>query len=185
MAPRDDEDDDNEGDGASVGGKKKLLVIILILLLLGGGGAGLYFSGMLGGAKEKKEGESAEAAKEGEAAAEAGEHGEAGAAAVPLGPVFYEMPEFLVNLSTTGQKVSFLKMKVTLELENQAAVAKIDARKPRIQDAFNTYLRELRASDLVGSAGIYRLREELLLRVNKAVEPDRVTDILFGEIIVQ
>jgi len=61
----------------------------------------------------------------------------------------------------------------------------MEANKPRIVDTFNTYLRELRTSDLSGSAGIYRLREELMARLNKTVEPGIVKDILFSEIIVQ
>ena len=39
---------------------------------------------------------------------------------------------------------------------------RIEAVMPRIVDNFQIYLRELRLEDLRGSAGIYRLREELL-----------------------
>ncbi len=46
-------------------------------------------------------------------------------------------------------------------------------------------MRELRLEDLGGSAGLFRLKEELLFRVNRAVEPVRVTDILFREMLVQ
>jgi flagellar FliL protein len=56
---------------------------------------------------------------------------------------------------------------------------------PRIMDAFQTYLRELRPTDLDGSAGLYRLKEELTRRVNDAVAPNRVTAVLFKEIVVQ
>jgi flagellar FliL protein len=61
----------------------------------------------------------------------------------------------------------------------------MDANKPRIQDTFNTYLRELRPADIQGSEGIYRLRSELLARMNSTIEEGAVKDILFGEIIVQ
>jgi flagellar protein FliL len=56
---------------------------------------------------------------------------------------------------------------------------------PRVMDAFQTYLRELRPSDLEGSAGLYRLKEELTRRVNVAVAPGRINAVLFKEIIVQ
>jgi flagellar FliL protein len=56
---------------------------------------------------------------------------------------------------------------------------------PRIQDAFQVYLRELRASDLEGSAGLYRMKEELLRRINMEIHPREVTRVLFKEIIVQ
>ena len=56
---------------------------------------------------------------------------------------------------------------------------------PRIIDNFQVYLRELRVEDLRGSAGIYRLREELLARVNTAVHPTKVRDVLFRDVLVQ
>ena len=56
---------------------------------------------------------------------------------------------------------------------------------PRVMDAFQTYLRELRPSDLEGSAGLYRLKEELTRRVNVAIAPSRVNAVLFKEIVVQ
>jgi flagellar FliL protein len=56
---------------------------------------------------------------------------------------------------------------------------------PRVMDAFQTYLRELRPSDLDGSAGLYRLREELTRRVNVSISPSRINAVLFKEIIVQ
>ena len=56
---------------------------------------------------------------------------------------------------------------------------------PRVEDAFQVFVRELRASDLEGSAGVYRLREELLRRVNVALHPVRVDAVLFKEIVVQ
>ncbi|MFX9073467.1 flagellar basal body-associated FliL family protein, partial [Acinetobacter baumannii] len=56
---------------------------------------------------------------------------------------------------------------------------------PRIIDNFQVYLRELRLDDLKGSAGMYRLREELLLRVNMAAQPVKIKDVLFKEMLVQ
>ena len=56
---------------------------------------------------------------------------------------------------------------------------------PRILDEFNVYMRELRPEDLDGAAGIFRLKEELLMRINQAVAPTRVKDVLFQEFLVQ
>jgi flagellar FliL protein len=56
---------------------------------------------------------------------------------------------------------------------------------PRIIDNFHVYLRELRAEDLRGSAGLYRLREELLIRVQAIADPVVVRDVLFKEVLVQ
>ena len=78
-----------------------------------------------------------------------------------------------------------MKLSVSLELGNAVDVPRIESLKPRIIDNFQVYLRELRADDLRGSAGIYRLREELLARVNASVHPAGVKDVLFKEVLVQ
>lgn len=159
--------DETEGVEAPVKGKRKLVIIIAAVLLIAGIGAGLFFSGMLGGGKK-------EAKKEKKTVVEA-----------VAKPAYYDLQPFIVNLSAGSGKTSFLKMSVTLELKDDAAKAVVDANKPRILDTFNTYLRELRPTDLSGSAGIYRLREELIARINRTVEEGLVKDILFKEIIIQ
>lgn len=159
-------------DGAPKKGKKKLVFIAAAVLLLLGVGAGLFFSGVLGGDKKAEKQESHEGT-------------DAKAAAEIVKPVYYELPEFLVNLTSTTSRVSFLKMSVTLELKDAASVAVLDANAPRVKDIFNTYLRELRPSDVQGSAGIFRLKTELMSRLNGTIEAGVVKDILFGEIIVQ
>jgi flagellar FliL protein len=102
-----------------------------------------------------------------------------------VGTVFYEMPEMLVNINTAGRTRNFLKIKVSLELASEQDIARIDNVLPRIVDNFQVYLRELRLEDLQGAAGMYRLREELLNRVNAAVRPSQVKDVLFKDMIVQ
>jgi flagellar FliL protein len=101
-------------------------------------------------------------------------------------PVFFDMPEVLVNLSSGGSdRTQYLKVKVVLELPDQALMAQIQPLMPRLMDTFQTYLRELRATDLDGSAGLYRLKEELTRRVNAAISPNRINAVLFKEIVVQ
>jgi len=147
--------------------KKKLIIFagggIGLLLLIS---AGLYFTGML----DRFLG-----------------HKEAAAEAPPPKPlVFFDLPDFLVNLNSAGnRKPNFLKLSVSLQLESAEDTVRISAMMPRIVDNFQIYLRELRIEDLRGSDGIYRLREELLARVNAAVAPVKVTDVLFKEMLVQ
>ena len=109
------------------------------------------------------------------------------ATAVPGKPVvFVDLPEVLVNLSNTGNdRTQYLKVKIVLELPDQLMVAQIQPVMPRVMDAFQTYLRELRPSDLDGSAGLYRLKEELTRRVNASIAPARINAVLFKEIVVQ
>ncbi len=110
------------------------------------------------------------------------------AAATPAAKpaVFVDLPEVLVNLSNTGSdRTQYLKVKVVLELPDQLLMQQIQPVMPRIMDTFQTYLRELRPTDLDGSAGLYRLKEELTRRVNLAIAPSKVNAVLFKEIVVQ
>ena len=153
---------DIEADGGAEGGakqpsgrmpgKKLVLFIILPILLLIGGGGGVYFSGVADSLLGKEEG----AAEEHMAEADAGPE------------IYYDLPEMLVNLNDSGRKSSFLKISVSLELENPAALELVDRLLPRIVDSFQIYLRELRIEDLNGSAGPMMLKEELLMRIHTA-----------------
>jgi flagellar FliL protein len=101
-------------------------------------------------------------------------------------PVFVDLPEVLVNLSSTGSdRTQYLKVKVVLEVPDESIKTQIEPLMPRLMDTFQTYLRELRATDLDGSAGLYRLKEELTRRVNAAIAPERINAVLFKEIVVQ
>lgn len=196
MAQEPEEDFDGEAEpefeGGGGGNKKKLLLMIGIpLFLVIGGAAAAYFSGladpviaMITGQKHEEpmaEGEAMAKTEGGAAPAE----GAAPAGGGVEATVFYELPEMLVNLNTPGRKRNFLKIKVSLELSSQADITRIEDVLARIVDNFQVYLRELRLEDLQGAAGMYRLREELLTRVNAAVRPVRVKDVLFKEMIVQ
>ncbi len=168
--------DEEKGAEASGGGgrSKLMIIIVLILLLVVGGLAAAYFTGLLdplihmivGGNKT-----------DGSAEGEAGEEG--GRA------VFYDLEEILVNLNTGGRKSSFLKIRVSLELQRATDIPRIESVMPRIVDNFQVYLRELRIDDLKGSAGMYRLREELMRRVSAATAPAKIKDVLFKEMLVQ
>jgi flagellar FliL protein len=102
-------------------------------------------------------------------------------------PFFLDLPDVLVNLSSngTGDRTQYLKVKAVLELPDQALSAQIEPVMPRIMDTFQTYLRELRPTDLDGSAGLYRLKEELTRRVNAEIAPAHINAVLFKEIVIQ
>ena len=172
---------------------KKLLIIIVAasILLLGGGVGALFLTGVIGGSKTAAEEQHGEASTEehGATAPAEGAH-EVGAAPAKEESkegkaVFFSLGDILVNLSGDGKRPNFLKIKVVLELSSEKDLPALETMKPRIIDHFQVYLRELRVEDLRGSAGLYRLREELLLRVTEAAQPIRVRDVLFQEMLVQ
>ena len=162
-------------------GKKLVLFIVLPLLLIGGG-AGAYFTGMLDSVLGVEKAE--DGGEPGEDAAEGADHGDPAADAMAPS-VFHELPTMLVNLNETGKRASYLKISIKLELTPEQDVAAVTTIQPRIIDRFQVYLRELRVEDLEGSAGMQRLREELLNRVNKVAHPVKVRDVLFAELLVQ
>lgn len=168
----DDELDGEEGaEGGSSKSKKKLIIIVAVLLLVVGGAAAAFFTGLLEPVIAMITGEEGGTVAEGEAPEGVG--------------LFHDLPEVLVNLNTAGRKSQFLKMKVSLEVASEQDKLVIDAVKDRVMDNFQVYLRELRIEDLQGSAGMYRLREELLRRVRAATAPAQVKDVLFKEMLVQ
>lgn len=148
--------------------KKLLLLGIVLPVLLLGGGGGAYMMGVFGSEAENP----AEAKKMKQAEARSK-------------VVYFDIPEMLVNLNGADNRTHYLKISVSLELADKNQIERIQTLLPRIIDNFQVYLRELRVEDLRGSAGLYRLREELLARVNKAAAPARITDVLFKEMLVQ
>lgn len=176
-------------------GKKLVLFFILpAVLVLGGGGAAAYlllFQG--GGAEQHAEAETGDHGK----AKGGGGHGAEGAPgeAVPGpngtmithgdGVVFVTLPELLVNITGADGRPAYLKLKLTLEAPNDETVTALTEHIPRVSDQFNGFLRELRTDDLAGSAGAYRLRLELLRRVNLTIAPMQINAVLIEEMLVQ
>ncbi len=170
---KDKEDAKAEGAEGEDSRKKKISKKIIIMAAVGalvvlaaGGGAAFFFM-------HKHSEEDAKAAEQ------------ASAADPKNKPVYFSLGDLLVNLSGEGKHPNFLKVKISLELADEKDLPLMEAIKPRIIDNFQVYLRELRIEDLRGSAGMYRLREELLMRVTEAAQPVRVHDVLFQEMLVQ
>jgi flagellar FliL protein len=151
---------------AKSGKRKKLMLLTLPILLLAGS-AGLWFSGilpkMLGMQHEEPHRE----------------------AAKPAVPIYVDLPDMVANLNGDPRHPSYLKLQSRLEVSKPEDVEKVKQAMPRLLDLFQTYLREMRPEELRGSAGTYRLREELIARANVAVMPGKVNDILFTQMLIQ
>jgi flagellar FliL protein len=100
-------------------------------------------------------------------------------------PAFLPLDEFAVNLNTGGRQSRLFSVVITLQLQKESDREAIEIRMPVIRDYFTIYLRELREEELQGSGGIFRLKEELLRRINAAIAPIHIRDILFKNILVQ
>ncbi len=166
-------------------GRRKLLVLggVDFVLLLGLAGGGAWYAGFLGGHPGAEEALAQAAAAEGH---EASGHGGAGHGGGPPGEVvFVDMPDVLVNLQSGGQRLRFLKLRAALEVASDEVAARIESLMPRIMDGFQLYLRALTVDEVNGAGGMQRLKEELAMRVNLAVQPSRIDDVLVKEMLVQ
>ena len=91
----------------------------------------------------------------------------------------------VANLNGDPRHPTYLKLQSRLEVSKAEDVEKVKQAMPRLLDLFQTYLREMRPEELRGSAGTYRLREELIARANIAVTPAKINDLLFTQILIQ
>lgn len=142
---------------------KRLMIIvggILAILLVGGGAASV----LLRPAGEEKP--------------EAEVHEESAA-------TYVEAPAMVVNLRGADGAARFLKIRFTFVPASAVKGEEIKAKLPLIVDAFQPFLRELRPEDLAGSAAVFRIKEEMLVRAQGAMGPDAVNDILIQDLIQQ
>lgn len=155
-------------------GKRKLLLIVLaVAVLLAAGGAGVVFSGILG--------------PEAPPAAESAQADPQASTRPKPAPttVFHPLPDLVISLGNSERRTAFLKLRLTIEVASAADIARIESLMPRVIDYCQLYLRELRHEDLAGSAGTFRLKEELMRRINAAVAPTEVLDVLLSELLIQ
>ncbi len=164
------------GEGAPKNGlfkkllSKKMLMIAVpaLVVVLAGAGAGTYFLVIKPHGADKNK------------IAKADE--------IPLTPpqvAFSDVPDILVNIQSNDGTPAYLKLSLSLEMDNDLAKAGMTALMPRMVDQFQAYLRELRLDDLKGSEGVLRLKEELLRRAGIAAAPYKVRDVLLKQMIVQ
>ena len=162
-------------------GKLLLIVAVAVVLLLGGGGTAAFLTGLLGGGAEG-EGHAVAATEEKHGGEEEAGHGEV--QPVP-GVAFVDMPDLIVNLQSNSPRLRYLKLRLSLEVTDEPSATTVRQLMPRVLDGFQLYLRALTLDDVQGATGMQRLKEELTARVNLAVAPVTVTDVLLKEMLVQ
>ena len=188
-APAGEATEAGEGEGEKP--KKKLSMKMMLiagaaaLVVVGGGGAAAFImlkpkpeavAGKDAKKKPEKKGKKDEKKKDDKSAGQVREG--------PDGVLFYTLPDVVVNMQTADGRPTFLKLKLTLELPDQATVDELEPNLPRLQDMFQTFLRELRPEDLSGSQGSYQLRMEILRRVNLVIAPSKANAVLIEEMLI-
>jgi flagellar protein FliL len=148
-------------------GKARLWIGATLALVLLGGGATAWLAGLLpfeslGAAAAERSGEPA---------------------ARPA--VFVDVPDLVINVNVTGNRLRFLKLVASLEVGGERQAEAVRQLLPRITDNINLYLRTIEPDEMGGAAGVYRIKRDLLARINQVVEPHEVRDVLIKEMLVQ
>ena len=144
--------------------KKIIFIAVFLILLLSTGGGILFYLKQQKTEEDKRKIEQKAAEKE---------------------IAYFDLDEILMNLNTGGKGQGFLKLKITLQVTGSKNLDAVKMYSPKIRDTFIIYLRELRPEDMQGSIALYKLKTEMLLRVNKIVYPAQINDILFKDVFVQ
>ena len=154
---------------SSNGGRRKLILLAAPVVLVVAVGSGLWFTGILPRLLGLGHGQD-----------------EGRQPARSLAPIYVDLPEMIANLNSNPRRPSYVKLVARLRgLPDRRMCERVKPVMPRLQDLFQTYLREMRPEELRGSAGTYRLREELIGRANLAAAPARITDVLFTQMLIQ
>lgn len=164
-------DDNAEAAATPKPGKRKLILAAAgaAVLLLGGGGA--Y---ALSGGKADADTEESAAADHGEGE---GGHGE--------GEKFIDVPPMVVNLRSADGAARFIKLHFMLVPGANGTEEGLKEKLPVLLDAYQPFLRELRPEDLAGSAAVFRIKEEMLVRARETLGEGQVKDVLIQDLIQQ
>jgi flagellar FliL protein len=212
-APEAEKPEGAEGEAPAkkkMSGKTLILFIVAPALLVVGGGTaaammlmkpaapGAQAAAGHGAPAAASHGAPAAAGGEHGAPAAGGEHGGAPATggdpaevghAMPCeggNPCYYMLPKQIVNLASNEEGANpFLEIELALESADPANFNNIQTLMPRLKDQYQSFLRELRVEDLNGSAGNFRLRQELLKRFNIVMAPAHVDAVLIESLLIQ
>jgi flagellar FliL protein len=171
------EDKDEQETEQEAAPKKGLPVNIIIIgilaLCLVGGGLFVWKSGLISKftGKDGAKTEETEDAEETEGAA-----GEIGS--------IYELETFIVNLSGDSGN-HYLKVKVSLEMSNAELNLEIEKRLPQFRDSILTLLSSKTMEDVRTLEGKAQIRAEIMTILNQYLKAGRITNVYFGDFIVQ
>lgn len=191
MADEENDDIETEGEGEEKPKKSPIKLALFIglpvlILLLAGVGGFLLFAG--GGEEDAQHAE----ASGGESGGDGHGGGDTHAAAeTHAEPHYFDLREgdgevetITTNIRSTDGRPVLVQLKLSFESTNPEMESILQAHVDPIMDQFIMFLRELREDDLYGSAGMHRVRLELLRRVNLAIEPAQVDAVLIQEFLI-
>ena len=166
--------DEDQDDGGGGGGGLTKLILPLVALIIGGGGG--YFAGSTLTANRN---EAASLLKP------------VGGGDVPkdtsglVGEMF-KLDAFVVNLSEPGGRGNrYLKTTIQLEMDSPDLEPELRRREAQLKDVILALLTSKSSKELQALEGKFRLREELLSRINALLVYGAVSRVYFTEFVIQ
>ncbi len=150
-----------------------IIIIGILAVCLVGGGLFVWKSGLL----------SKFTGKDGAKTEEAEDSEETEGAAGELGSI-YELETFIVNLSGDSGN-HYLKVKVSLEMNNAELNLEIEKRLPQFRDSILTLLSSKTMDDVKTLEGKAQIRAEIITMLNQYLKTGKITNVYFGDFIVQ
>ncbi|MDQ6964497.1 MAG: flagellar basal body-associated FliL family protein [Mariprofundales bacterium] len=169
---------DEEAGATKSGGILPLINMVLLVLVLGVGGFVAWKVMQLDTAPA--ESDKAPAQTEDTTLPEA----EAEADNPDAPPIFIDMKDITVNLADPDVS-RFLRAKIKLEVRSEESQGKIEAAMVKINDLIITNLTSKTFKELRTPQGKYKLKEELIYRINQLVGGKPVKGLYFTEFVSQ
>ena len=146
-----------------------IIISVILAFCLIGGGLFVWKAGLISkfsGKKAKAQTEKADASASNEIGA------------------IYELETFIVNLAG-GAGNNYLKVKINLEMDKATLKDEIDKRLPQFRDSILTLLSGKTYQEVKTLEGKSQIRIEIITMLNQYLKTGKVTNIYFGDFIVQ
>ena len=125
---------------------------------------------------------SGEETTDGSEAAASATAGAAKAPSITADTTTYELGDFSINLKDPST-MRILQMSIVLECDT-ALISEIEQSHAQLRDSVNMFASEYTVTSLAGMEGKMNLRDEILMRINSILKPDRVERVYFTKFII-
>jgi flagellar FliL protein len=98
---------------------------------------------------------------------------------------FVEAPPMLINVHDADGRAHFLKLRFVIVAADEDKADEVKDKMPLIVDSLQSFLRELRPDDLAGSAAVYRIKEEMMVRMRRGFGAGSIEDVLIQDLVEQ
>jgi len=154
-----------EAEAPPKSGKGKLLLVVGLVVLVAGGAGAAWYLGLLPGRKAEAKEEVKEAAK-------------------PAVGALLALEPFIANLGDEDGK-RYLKAALQVEFFNARVPDEFTARQAQVRDLLLTLFTSKQFAEIRTPQGKALLRDEIINRINRALNHDLVKAVYFTEFIVQ